>query len=161
MSKNSPQNELDPSILSENSSRRPEDQQNDAESSPNLVTKFTDMLSEKWESLSPENRVYFTQLGLCAAVQVVDTLTTHIGLQSVPGSRELNPISGLFLNNGGILSYSLVKLGVIAGEVTALEMVRRSMDDGEVTTRGNNILRLCNTFYTLVCASNISSLLMK
>lgn len=128
---------------------------------PFLVTRFVEKLSQQWESLPPEKRVYFTQLGFIAAVQAVDTLTTYAGFQAVPGAMETNPVAGFLLDKGGIVVLGLAKMGMAAGQITAVEMVRNKMMKGEISPAINNILRFWNSVYTAVSVNNAAHLIMK
>ncbi|OGM30126.1 hypothetical protein A3D84_05980 [Candidatus Woesebacteria bacterium RIFCSPHIGHO2_02_FULL_42_20] len=139
-----------------------QDVQLEAQQNPsNLATRFIERLSQKWDSLPPEKRVYFTQLGLMVAVQAVDTLTTYAAFQTVPGAMEQNPVAGFFLDKGGMVALGLAKMGVAAGQITAMELLRNKMLNGETTPINNNIMRFWNSVLTAVSVNNAAHLLMK
>lgn len=127
----------------------------------NLFTEFADRLSQKWQTLPPEKRVYFTQLGLIAAVQAADILTTAVAFQTVPGAAELNPIAGFFLDKGGMVALGLAKMGVAAGQITAMEIVRNRMMRRETTPTINNMMRFWNSVLTVASVNNAARLLIK
>ncbi len=125
-----------------------------------LPAKFIEQLSQKWSSLSPEQRVYFTQLGLMAVVQAVDVLTTYAALQMVPGAIEGNPTAGFFLDQGGITLLLVAKMGTAAVQIIALELIRNRMVKGK-TGSIPNVLRLSNSILTAISVSNAAHLFIK
>ena len=122
---------------------------------------FIERLSQKWESLSPEKRVYFTQLGLMAAAQAVDILTTSAVFQTFPRAMELNPVADFFLDKGGMVTLGLVKMGATAGVITAFELFRNKALDGGTSQLNNNSLRFWNCLLTAASVNNVAQLFMK
>ena len=136
----------------------PETQPETQPKSLNSVARFMEKLSQKWTSLPPEKRVYFIQLGLLAAMQAADILTTYAATQAVPNGTEVNPIGHFLLDKGGIAALGLLKMGVATGSIALLEFIRQKKGQNLISPDVNNMLRFGNGIYAAVIINNTALL---
>ncbi len=115
-------------------------------------------IAHKWHSLEPEERVYVTQLGLLAATQAVDVLTTYVGLTTSGGAlSEKGILAGAMLESGGFAALSAIKLSGAASIAAIAEGCRRSIQGNPAPL--NISLRLANSITTGIAVCNTAHII--
>jgi hypothetical protein len=124
------------------------------------LNKFIERVGEKWSSFPPEQRVYYTQLGLMAAVQAVDTFSTYAGLKAGTAMPyETNQVARFLLDSGGFATLGAAKMAFAAGGISTIEFMQRKFGGGEVSSATNNTLRVVNAIFTGISINNVAVML--
>lgn len=118
------------------------------------------IVRQKWDSLNPEMRVYYIQLFLLAAVQLIDAIT-HVNATQVPGAYERNPVIVHAIEQLGLTGFVTMKALAAITLVFMTELTRVKLNHGRTSPFINNSLRALNTLYALVCANNVSYLFIQ
>jgi hypothetical protein len=127
-------------------------------SNPNLI--------ERVKSLSNEDRVFFTQLGLLLSYQMADTLTTYVAYVTNSGQESFAASSYLYEHYGfGV--YMLLKLGAMASMAASLK-VAEGMEAkyinkfGDTISNGTNMgMTAMNLYFAAICINNVGVILGK
>ena len=117
------------------------------------LAEYTKKLKNKWSSLTPQKKVYFSSLGILAAASTLDVATTGIGLQLVGPSGEINPLVRTVMQIGGFEAVALFRAGATVGLVTAYEIMKRR-DENVNLPMMNMGLRFVNIVYAAAALSN-------
>lgn len=136
--------------------------QSHQERNGHLTRSFTDLLNTAhtaWKNFPMEKKIYITELALLEAVQVVDIVSTYVGLQ-LPNVHEGNPFMNQLIMNGGFAEAQLVKIATVTAGISLLEVLRKKKDN-VINHRNNNLLQLINTVGATALINNACVLLMR
>lgn len=116
------------------------------------------VLTSKWTQLTDQQKVFFTQAGILAGIQIADALTTSVGIQL--GHAEANILFEQFVEDHGLMAIALIKSTIAAGQLSlaGLSYATQDYEHGVSLETTNSILRLWNTYS--ICIPFLNSVML-
>jgi len=120
---------------------------------------------EKFNDLSPKEKVYYAQLGLYVSCVAVDTLTTLVSLSSGSG-REGNSVASYLLDRFGVGGWLLARGSLFIAGAGFFELARHMESrwlgkyGDKMLSAANLALRGTTVLFTAVCVNNAAVFLL-